>query len=104
MAPAARRPRGDPVAPQAPKDSSTDLLRTQPKPETMASKILYDRVPVDFGDLFRSLPTKADLKALVADIKAEHAKDMQQLKRKIVDIQIKVQAANVVAEVVERPD
>lgn len=65
------------------------------------SGVLFDGVPVDVRKLFRSPPTKADLKASVTDLKEELHTKTQQIRGEIANLRTKVEAAKVGVTAVE---
>lgn len=78
-------------------------LETIPDPpaSSTSSAVLCDGVPVDVGELFRSLPSRADLKGLVVELKTEKHKETKAIRNKLLNLHAKVDAGKVVSKVVE---
>lgn len=72
----------------------------EPSEAIQSSRVLFDGALVDVGELFRSLPTRVDLKALVVDLKEEPQRETHQLQEKIAIIQITTKVHEVATKAV----
>lgn len=69
--------------------------------ETRLTGVLCDGTWVDIGELLRSLPTRADIKALVADLKEELWKETHQIRVELSDLHAKATVREVEVRAVE---
>lgn len=62
---------------------------------------LFDGNPVDVGELFRSLPTKEDIKAMISNLEDAHCREVQEIRSEITTINTRVDGADSFAAATE---
>lgn len=99
------QPSSQPDTPEAlqrsptPLDSRDGLPRTDA--ESTLSEVFHDGISGDIRELLRSLPTRADLKALAEDLKDGFQKETQQIRGEISSLNTKMTVQEVEVRTVE---
>lgn len=61
---------------------TSSITHDSPTQGPLNHQYLLDGIPVEIGELFHSLPTKDDLKAMVANVEETHRRELQEVRRR----------------------